>query len=182
MEYHKMKWGTYKGDRLDTLPMEYLIWLYGVLSHEKKDQPLRKEVLQYFLDQEIAVNLSSDSDSYEFFFNKYHYPNIDGTIRPFLISPWRGKDSNGNFVYEAGTKKYPIFFVEIDNKFNISIKYRSFNYHFGGVTMVYERTSSYYFVDSKNLIMPGAFLMRKPYIPEIYVTNYHGEKFINHKS
>ena len=41
--YHKMKFGKYEGYTLDHIPMEYLMWLFGVMSYKKKDRELYQE-------------------------------------------------------------------------------------------------------------------------------------------
>jgi len=76
------------------------------------------------------------------------------------------KNSKGEFVYEAGHYTLPSYIELVGDKFEIANKYVAYDYKFGGLKMVYEINPDYYFFDGYGRIMRGAFLMRKPWIPE----------------
>lgn len=161
--YHKMKFGKYSGYTLDHIPMEYLMWLFGVMSYKKKDRELYQELLKYFLDQDIYI--SEDDGEYNFNFLHHTYPEIDGTSRPWLQTHRVMRDSKGRRIFEVGNVRFPTFIVETNDSFEISEEFKVFRYPFGGETLVYERNPEYYFVDPSGKYFMESFLLRKPFIP-----------------
>jgi len=157
----------YKGTLINEVPLDYLIWLFPGLRNNQKEQPLFTAILEYFLSRDIRVeDHTNKSQGYHFYFNDYVNPDIIDGERPFLQSFWRMKNSKDEFVYEVGNNKNPIYFEEKNEKFEISTNYISHNFRFGGLTMVYEKNPEFYFYDGFGKIMKGAFLMRKPWIPD----------------
>jgi hypothetical protein len=80
------------------------------------------------------------------------------------------KNSKGNMVYEVGPMKSPCYIENVGERFEVSNKYVNYKYKIGGDRMIYEINPDYYFIDSLGVIMNGAFLMKKPYVPEDTLT------------
>jgi hypothetical protein len=161
--YPEIKFGMHKGTRIDEIPMGYLIWLFPGLRFKKKDQPLFKEILRFFLSKDIRVE---GKGPWNFYFNDYHNPAPGGGERPFMSAHWRMKNSDDQFVYEVGSHEFPSFIELVDGNWGIANKYVAYKYKFGGLKMVYEINPEYYFFDGLGRIMRGAFLMRRPWIPD----------------
>ena len=165
--YPEIKFGRYKGRTVDDVPMNYLVWLFPKLQFKKSSQPLFKEILRFFLSKNIRVeDHRNKSQGFHFYFNDYTNVRVGGGEKPFMQSFKRMKNSKGEFVYEVGSDKYPIFLDVEDETFVIATNYKAMTYKFGGLKMVYERNPDYYFYDGYGRILRGAYLMRKPWIPD----------------
>ena len=163
--YPEIKFGMHKGTRIDEIPMDYLIWLFPGLRFKKKDQPLFKEILRFFLSRDIRVEKSADN-IHKFFFNDYQNAKPGGGERSFMHAYWVMKNSNGELVYEVGSHEFPSYIELGGDHFKISNNYVAYKYKFGGLKMVYELNPDYYFFDGYGRIMRGAYLMRRPWIPD----------------
>ena len=162
-----INFGKHKNKPLDEVPMDYLIWLFPKMQFKRSQQKLFKAILEYFLTRGIRIeDHRNKSQGFHFYFTDYVNPKVDGGERPFMQSFWRMKNSKGEFVYEVGSQKYPIYILSGDAGYTISDKYISNTYNFGGLTLVYEKNPDYYFFDGYGRVYSGAYLMRKPYIPD----------------
>ena len=166
-KYPIIRFGKHSGTPINEIPMDYLVWLFPGLSRKKKTRNLYAEILAYFLEKDVRVeNHTSKSQGFHFYFNDYHNPAPISGERPFMQSFWRLKNSKGEYVYEIGPIDRPVFLDVTKDGFEISTKYTAYAYRFGGLKMVYEHNPDYYFFDGYGRIMKGAFLMRRPWIPE----------------
>jgi len=175
-EYLQISFGAHKGTPVNEIPMDYLIWIFPKLRFWESRQDLYRSILKYFLSKDIRVeNHTGVSQGWHFYFNDYVNPRVGGGERPFIQSFWRMKNSNSDFVYEVGNGKYPLYIEEKNGKFEISDKYVGANYKYGGLKMVYERNPYYYFFDGYGLVFKGAYLMRKPWVPELSLSGDFSE-------
>lgn len=166
-QYPIIRFGKHYGIPINEISMDYLIWLFPGLSKQKKSRDLYTKILAYFLEKDVRVeDHTSKGQGFHFYFNDYHNPAPVSGERPFMQSFWRLKNSKGEFVYEVGSTDRPIFLDVTEKGFEISDKYNAYTYRFGGLKMVYENNPEYYFFDGYGRIMKGAYLMRKPWIPE----------------
>lgn len=162
IEYPKIRIGEHKGKKLNEIPMDYLCWIFPTLKRTQTDQPLYYSILTYFLNRSIRVE--QYEDKHYFYFNDYEYIKPPGVPKEFLVCDWMGIDSTGNRFYEVTHFDSHFYIAEHNSKFGISHKYISHKYLYGGMTMVYEKNSNYYFIDPFGNIINGAYLIRKPYI------------------
>ena len=162
--YPEIKFGMHKGTRIDEIPMDYLIWLFPGLAYKKRNEPLYRDVLEYFLLRDVRVEITPDGIG-KFFFNDYYNPLPGGGERQFVHTYWMLENSKGKTVYELGSAKFSVYIEKVGDKFEISNKYVRHTYKFRGLPMVYENNPNYYFHDGYGRIMKGAFLMRKPFVP-----------------
>ena len=166
-KYPIIRFGKYHGTPINEIPMDYLVWLFPGLSHKKKHRQLYVGVLEYFLERDVRVeNHTSKGQGFHFYFNDYHNAAPVSGEKPFMQSFWRLKNSKGEFVYEVGPTDRPIFLDVTEDGFEISSKYVAHKYRFGGLLMVYENNPNYYFYDGFGRVMRGAYLMRRPWIPD----------------
>jgi len=166
--YPTITFGEYKGRSIDQIPLRYLIWLHSKLHLKKKDKSLYKAILHYFLSKNIRIeDHRNKAQGYHFYFNDHKFYKVGGGKKCFMQSFSKMINSKGENVYEVGNPKTPIFLVEKTDHLEIDeINYVSATYKFGGLTMIYERNPHYYFYDGYGIVMKGAYLMRKPWIPD----------------
>jgi hypothetical protein len=164
MDYRTVTFKEYRDTPLEEIPMDYLVWMFTALKDTKEFKPFYEEVLAYFLTKDVRVEKSADN-IYYFFFNDYLNPEAVDGERAFLHSYWGMENSKGELVYEIGPIKSPYYIEKVGKHFEISNKYVSHKYRFGGIKMIYEINPEYYFIDAHGMIMNGAFLIRKPWIP-----------------
>ena len=169
--------GKYKGTLIHEIPIDYLVWLFPLLTYDLNKRNTIKDILIHFLSRNVRVeehkNNKTSSKEYHFYFNDYMLPDLIYGERPFIKSYSRMVNSRNQYVYEVGHKKYPMFIEQKKSKFKVSDDYISISYRFAGATMVYEKNPEYYFFDNYGRIMMGAYLMREPFLPQ----NYFNAKF-----
>lgn len=164
--YLNMRFGKYHGKPINEVPLEYLVWVFGKIRLKNVYRFIYKDILRYFIEKGVEVeDRTKTANGYCFTLKDYNVITPKGNKVCFFQSFWRGVNSKGNYVYEVGNEKYPIFLEENKNGFKISNDYVSYNYKFRGRTMIYEKNPDYYFYDGLGKTYYGAYLMRMPYIP-----------------
>lgn len=160
--------GKHWGTPINEIPLDYLFWLFPKLKRNKKDVYLFHGILEHFLSMPITmVDRNKEAQGYCFYLDEFkkYLPGTHEEI-PFLKSSWRNKDSNGEFVYEIDHVDSKFYIHQVNQKwaFNYNIVYH--NYIYGGYPMVYEKNPGYQFYDGYGKIINGAYLLRKPWIPD----------------
>jgi hypothetical protein len=175
-----LTFGMYDNYPVDKVPFDYLFWLFPNLTEvpaRMKGAPGRWKqadsmtmygnILEWFLTQDMRMEDHSETgEGYCFYFNAYKKLSPEGKEIPFLRCMWRGKNSEGKWVYETEAHKFHWFFESDRNGYHLSTKYVSHEFTRGAPTMVYERNPNFYFIDGNGRTIPGAFLMRKPLVEE----------------
>jgi len=164
IDYPKFIDGKYRKCYVNDVPLDYLIWIFPLLKRKPYDFLLYISILDIFLKHSIRIE--EFDNKYYFYFNDYKMLKPPGVPREFLISNWRSRNSKGNYVYEIINNNDSIFIIDDNIKQEISFDYVSHKYLYGGNSMVYEKNPNYYFKDITNKVMSGAYLLRKPYIPD----------------
>lgn len=168
-----MRFGMYKGQPLDDVPLDYLFWLFPRLKNVLKGSEDAKQMYDdifewFFTTQNIHMdNRTRFRKGFCFHFKKYVRIGADGNKLPFIKSFWRSKDSEGKYVYEFeahGSTRY----VRRENnlEYHISNDYVSLKHAHGGKTIVYEKNPNFFFCDERGNAIEGAYLMRKPWLPK----------------
>lgn len=168
-EYKKFLIGEHFGKRVNEVPLDYLIWIFPKLIRKKKEIELAANILKFFISKGIRVeDNTSTNKGYSFYLKDFSIPKPGGGEVAFTKTFQKLFNSKNQPVYEIGNPKWPIF-LEENNGFLISTNYISYNYKFNGLPLIYEKNPNYYFIDSFGRVFNGAFLMRKPYIPNQYL-------------
>lgn len=164
----KILLGKYWNTLIKDIPLDYLFWLLPKLKRDKNDIYLFYGILEHFLSKAITVkDQTKEREGYCFYFDEFKkfQPGTHEEI-PFIKSFWRNLNSKGEFVYEIDHVDSKFYIQEVNNKwvFNYNIVYH--NYIYGGYPMVYEKNPGYQFYDGYGKIIQGAYLLRKPWIPD----------------
>jgi len=172
-ENSKILLGKHYSAPIKEIPFEYLFWLFPKLKRNIKETELFATILRFFLTKDITfIDRFEEGTGYCFYFNDFKkYEPGSGEEIPFLKSFWRGKDANDEYNYEIDNVNTKIFIHQINQKWAINYNIVYHYYIFGGYPMVYQKNPDYYFYDGYGKIIDGAFLMRKPWIPDKEVLN-----------
>ena len=175
IEYLKIKDGEYQGKTIDQVPIDYLVWFFPKMQRMKKDYPMYLNILNFFLTKNIRIKLINKT----YYFYLIDYPIIlpNGNELHFMFSCHKLINSKGENVYEINFMNTHIYVILEAQKYCLGTNYVSYKYIYGGVTMVYEKNPDYYFKDDHDRIIRGAFLMRKPYIPNDMLTKEFSNNF-----
>jgi hypothetical protein len=185
------KFGMYQGYSLDVVPKDYLFWIFPRLKkiHSfKQGDPgnynhgnskvLYGQILEYFLSQDIRMeDKSKEGKGYCFYFNGFKKVSPDGDEISFLQCMWRGKNSEHKHVYDTESQGFTWFIEEDGGKFHLSTKYVAHRWYFGGQTMIYEKNPNYYFYDGYRRLMEGAYLLRRPTVPNTVIQRNFSKNF-----
>jgi hypothetical protein len=161
-------YSKYYGIPLNEVPFDYLFWVFPKLKRDKRDIELFHRILEYYLTFNVSVEDNSKENlGYCFYFDEFKlfYPGTEKEV-PFITSNWRGKDSSGEYVYEISQGETNFYIHQGPKKWVINYNIVYLNYIYGGQSMVYEKHPGYYFYNNFNTIINGAYLMRKPWMPE----------------
>ena len=181
-ESKKIWFGQYWSYPVNEIPLDYLFWIFPKLKRSRKDYLLFTEILKYLLTKHITVeDKTKENVGYCFYFDtfKRFEPGSLDEI-PFIISNWRCKDTNGNYIYEIDHVGTKIYIQQVNQKWVINNNIIYHYYIYGGYPMVYEKNPDYYFIDGFGKIINGAYLLRKPWIPDASISdNFSENKKIN---
>ena len=124
----------------------------------------------------INISMIIYSIPYCFYFKNFKklQPGTNEEI-PFLTSKWRGKTAEGEYNYEIDNVNSKIYIHQVNQKWAINNNIVYHYYIYGGYPMVYQKHPDYYFYDGFGKIINGAFLMRKPWIPDQDIANKFSE-------
>lgn len=171
-----LKFGEYKDETIENIPIDYLIWLFPKLMINKSmsilgysDFDSFDTILKYFLTKNIKVKF--ENDKYNFYFIDHIIEKPFGGELEFMSSNWKGINTNGENVYEIIFKEFTelertYFLVEHNTKLEISAEYVKQIYTIGERSMVYQKDKNYYFTDPYGKVYYGAYLMRESWVPE----------------
>jgi len=171
-----LKFGKYYGKKISEIPFDYLTWLFPILlspiskpfwGHYDFDGFL--SILKYFLSKKIKVEFLNEQ--YNFYFIDPIISKPFGGELEFMTSKWKGINSKGENVYEIIYKEHTnlevtYFILEQNGNYSISTEYVKQIYTIRETTLVYQKTSEYYFIDPYGKVYYGAYLMREPWVPE----------------
>lgn len=172
-KYPKIRLGKYRGSYINEVPISYLMWLLPTLTQNHNNFHLYYGILTLFFLENIKVE-EYDSKIH-FYFKDYDFITPPDIPKPFLICECCGLNSIGEKIYEVVFFDMRFYIVENGNNYEISDKYVSHKYLYGGLTMVYEKNKTYYFIDPFGTIIFGAYLIRKPYISDKSLINKFSE-------
>jgi len=171
-ENSKIWVGKYFGYPINKIPLDYLFWLFPKLKRTKRDTAFYYGILRYFLTKYISVvDRTREGEGYCFYFDTFKKYTPSGEEIPFLKADWRAKDSTGNYVYEVSHLEQKHYIHRVNEKWDINYNIVYHNYYFGGYPMVYEKNPEYYFYDGYGKIINGAYLLRRPWIPDASIAD-----------
>jgi len=158
--------GEYYGQHVKDIPHEYIFWILPKLSHRRGILYHNFiYILNYYISLGTYIEYDPIDKVHSFYLKNFSISKPGGGFLPFLTVEHKMEDSKGNYVYEVPTIKKPLYIVNDNESIYISDKYAEVEYIYGGLSMVYERDTNYYFLDSRGVPYLNCYLMRTPYIP-----------------
>jgi len=176
-ESKKIWFGKYWSFYVNEIPLEYLFWIFPKLKRSRRDAALFIDILKHFLTKYVSVvDRTKENAGYCFYFDTFkRYEPGSGKEIPFLISNWRCKDTNGEYVYEIDHVGTKIYIQQVDEKWKIRHDIIYHYWIYGGEPMVYEKNKEWYFKDGYDKIVSGAYLLRKPWCPDASIIDNFSE-------